>query len=303
MNEATLRHKRKIVEIPIPSFSWKILLSPRSLLIFSVFAFALLSAYWVLAVRPYLWLPAGYIDGVSMQIRANEAGKLDQLAAQAGDRVNKGQILFAFESEHLGQQQRKIEKNLLRIREQQKEYRNQSEKAMQDYLADLGLSSHEESEQHLLILQEAQTKVEELDLEAAALDQELSLLKAQLNKLEVTAPFDGVVLKQKKVVGDYVNGGESVLSLFDLSRSWIEVRVPEKKLHLIQLGQPVKILLASYPGKEWEGAVSWVGPATLSQIEGTERQVEEEIPIKISFPQDKFPIKPGLSAEVGIKVY
>jgi RND family efflux transporter MFP subunit len=303
MNEAALR-KRKIVEISLPSFSWKLLWSPKVILSFFVLGLAMAFAYWALAVRPYLWISSGRVDAASLQMRANEEGMLSQLAVQDGDRVEKGQLLFSFESDQIVKREKQIEASLASLREQRNFYARQSEKAMQDYLADLGVAPQEEIDQHLQLLQEAQSRGEELLLEAEALEQKSKELKVQLEKYMISAPFDGVVLKQKKMVGDFITAGEPVLSLFDLNRSWVEARVPEKKLHLIQVGQPAKIRLASYPGSEWEGSVSWIGPATLSRLEGTEiRSEEEEIPIKISFPKDNFPLKPGLSAEVGIKVY
>lgn len=301
MNEAALEQKRKIVEIPLPSFPWKLFFSFKSFFAFSILAIIAFATYWVLAVRPYLWIHSGKIDAVSLSIRANEAGTMSQIAVQEGDRVQKGQILFSLENEQFFQRQKKIQSSLMNLREQQIVYKRQSEKAMQDYLSDLGVLPQEEIEPHLQVLQESQAKIGAIQLETDELEQQAELLKSQLERYIVTAPFEGVVLKQNKSIGDPAQIGEPVLSLFDLKRSWIEVRVPEKSLHLIEVGQLAKIRLPSYPGREWQGSVQWIGPATLSKIEGIS-SVQEEIPIKISLPKDAFPLKPGLSAEVGIKV-
>lgn len=304
MNEAALDRKRKIVEIPLPSFSWKSLVSRQFLLFFLILVISTFSAYWYLAVRPYLWISSGHVDAVSMLIRSSEGGVLAQLAVQDGDRVEKGQVLFSLENDHILREYKRVQATSTELPKQLNFQQRQVENAMQNYLASLGVSPQDEIDLNLQTLQEEQSKVDEMQKEKANLDSQLNSLQHQLDKFAVNAPFEGVVLKQRKVIGDPIQTGDPVMSLFDLNRSWIEVRVPEKSLHLVTVGQPAKIRLAAYPHREWNGTVSWIGPATLSKIEGTPIQADmEEIAVKISFQKEDFPIKPGLSAEVGIKVH
>ena len=304
MNEAIVTPKRKTVEISLPSFSWKDLFSLKSAFFFSALFLCTILAYWMLAVRPFLWVSSGRVEAISLQIRSNEEGILSRLPVQAGDIVKKGESLFFLENNQIVEKQKRIQKSILDLQEEQSAFKRQSEKAMQDYLADLGVLQQEAIEQHLQLFQEAQSKMVELGLQIDALESEVTSLSQQMEKQNIVAPFDGVVLKQNKLVGDGVKSGEPVLSLFDLKRSWIEVKVPETKLHLIELGQTAKIRLPSYPGREWQGAIVWIGPATVSRIEGAPASTDEEsIPVRISLPIEKFPVKPGLSAEVGIKVH
>jgi multidrug resistance efflux pump len=304
MHESIIEQKRKSLAIPLPNFSWRFFISIKFFAFLSFLLISVLCAYWYFALRPFLWLDSGRINAKSFQIRSQETGMLAQMIAQEGDSVTKGTFLFSLENGQVVEKQKKIHISLVKLQEQQKLYKKQSDQAMQDYLADLGVRPQVEIDRHLQVLQESQTKWEELQKQLDILeDEKASLLYHQAN-FRITAPCDGIVLRQQKMLGDFVQAGDFVLSLADLNCSWIDAVIPEKKLHQIKIGQSAKICLSAYPGKEWEGAVSWIGPATVSKVEGKMGLPEEEmIPIKISLPEKNFPVKPGLSAKIGIKVH
>ena len=304
MHEPIIEQKRKNLAIPLPNFSWQFFLSVKFGLFFVLLILSMLCSYWFFVVHPYLWLNSGRVDALSFQIRSQETGTLSHMIVQEGAQVEKGTVLFSLENSQMQERQKKIKTSLAKLQDQQKFYKNQSDQAMQDYLSDLGVRPQAEIEQHLQMLQESQTKLEEIQKLADALEEEKSSLISHQANFCVAAPCNGTILHQNKIIGDAVQAGEFVLSLVDLSCSWVAVNVPEKKLYQIELGQPVKICLPSYPGQQWEGIVSWIGPATVSKVEGKIGLAEgETIPIKISLPRENFPVKPGLSAKIGIKVH
>jgi Cu(I)/Ag(I) efflux system membrane fusion protein len=60
--------------------------------------------------------------------------------------------------------------------------------------------------------------------------------------------------------GQYVNLGDPLFAIADLSRVWVEVEVYENEFPFVKLGQSVSITSQSYPGKPFTGRVAFVYP-------------------------------------------
>lgn len=267
---------------------------------------ALLAAaifYWQSSSQSYIHVDGGYVNASSLRICASEPGTLLELLVKEGDSVEPGTALFSLENPQILEKQRKTQVCLLDLRKELQTYKNKSELAMQNYLSDLGVRSEREVDQHLQAMQEAQIKAAQIEGQLQVAQEEFRLMQTQSGRSILYAPCKAVVIHQEKEAGDRIAAGESVLTLFDISCPWIEAELSEKYLHLLEIGQKATIQLTAYPGKTWNGFVSWIGPATVSKIKGLSFKGEEEhIAIKISLPENNFPVKPGLSAKVSIKV-
>jgi multidrug resistance efflux pump len=264
--------------------------------------FCLSLGYWWAFVHPYVWIHSGRINAASIEVKSPEEGILTQLLTQPGSLVEKGALLFSLENPHILEKQKKAKLSLIELQKELQFYKNQSEEAMQNYLSDLGIRSQNEIDQHLQMLQAAQLKLNQIQDQTHSLLEEERQLEQHGAKLSATSPCQGVVLAQQKTVGASIQLGEPIISLLDTTQCWIEATAPEKILHFLELSQPVDIYLTAYPKQSWKGSISWIGPATLSKLEGSPfSQGEETIPIKISIVQENFPKKPGLSAAIRIR--
>ncbi len=81
-----------------------------------------------------------------------------------------------------------------------------------------------------------------------------------ISKMKLSAPFDGVVGQRKVNVGDYVNVGQSVVTLTDTSHLRVEYHLPEKYLPDLKLGQTVELTTAAYPDKTFKGVIAYISP-------------------------------------------
>ncbi|HEY9722448.1 MAG TPA: efflux RND transporter periplasmic adaptor subunit [Oscillatoriaceae cyanobacterium] len=108
---------------------------------------------------------------------------------------------------------------------------------------------------------------------ASAARQRLRLLgvsSEQIGRLEssgrpqtsmpIISPTRGVVTERKVQAGQYVNVGDSLFDLADLSHVWLVASVFENDLGQVRAGQRVEARLAAYPGKLFTGRVSAVLP-------------------------------------------
>jgi len=91
--------------------------------------------------------------------------------------------------------------------------------------------------------------------------------KDVLAKLNIRAPFDGVVYSLPVRFGNYVNPGDLVLQEADLSKIVVRSFVDEPDVARLSIGQPIEVTWDAVPGRIWQGAVNSI-PSTL-KMHGT----------------------------------
>lgn len=85
------------------------------------------------------------------------------------------------------------------------------------------------------------------------------LAAAALERSIVDSPFDGVVMKRVREVGDVAVPGAPVLTIAASDVVWARVWIDESYLAALQLGQRARIVLRSQPGTEVAGKVERIG--------------------------------------------
>ncbi len=125
-----------------------------------------------------------------------------------------------------------------------------------------------------------------VDQSAAALEvaqAQVALNRAQLARMKLVAPFDGMVGIGNVDLGDYVREGTDIVSIEDLSEMIVDFRVPERYSARVAKGQPVEITVDALPGQRLDGKVlaldsqldangrSLLVRATISNIQGSLR--------------------------------
>lgn len=88
-----------------------------------------------------------------------------------------------------------------------------------------------------------------------------------LAKLNVRAPFDGVVYALPVRMGNYVNPGDLVLQEADLSKVIVRSFVDEPDVARLSSGEPIEVTWDAVPGRIWQGTVNSL-PSTL-KMHGT----------------------------------
>ncbi|HUG97782.1 MAG TPA: efflux RND transporter periplasmic adaptor subunit [Gammaproteobacteria bacterium] len=102
----------------------------------------------------------------------------------------------------------------------------------------------------------------------------------------IPAPVSGVVIERLAALGDYVETGQPIYRLVDLSRLWAQLEVYESDLQWLAVGQQAHFSTQSYPGERFEGTVSFIDP-TLDDRKRTAR-----VRVDIANPEGR--LKPGM---------
>ena len=108
----------------------------------------------------------------------------------------------------------------------------------------------------------------------------------------VISPVSGVVTKKLVVPQQYVETGQPLFEIADLSSVWVEADVYEQQLPEIRLGQRVLITSPSFPDTEFPGTVSFIQPVLAGQTRTASVRVELSNP--------RLQLKPDMYVSVRI---
>jgi len=111
-----------------------------------------------------------------------------------------------------------------------------------------------------------------------------------LDFIPIYAPISGTVIERHVQEGQYVNEGDWLFHLADLTHLWLFADVYEDELPLVELGQSVELSVRSYPGKPFPGTVSFIDP----MVQPESRTVR----VRIEVPNPNGRLKPGMYARV-----
>ena len=116
------------------------------------------------------------------------------------------------------------------------------------------------------------------------------LAAAKLTKLEVKAPFSGIVGLRLISIGDYVKDGQDIVNLEGVDPLKVDLKVPEIFLTKVTLGQALQIALDAFPDKTFDGRVFAINP--LVDANG------RSIVIRAIVKNGEARLRPGMFARV-----
>lgn len=116
----------------------------------------------------------------------------------------------------------------------------------------------------------------------------------QLLYTKVTSSIDGIISKKNIEEGEYVNAGNSIASVVDISRLKVKLNVSESNVYFLKTGDSVRISTDIYPGVEYKGKISFISPYG---------EDTHNYPVEIEMANsEKHPLKAGAFVNVGIDI-
>ncbi len=153
---------------------------------------------------------------------------------------------------------------------------------------------------------EAEDQVRQLEAQVALARAQLDQAKLNLSWTKVAAPQDGWVTKRNVEQGNYVQAGQSVLSIVT-PEVWITANFKESQLDRMRPGQKVDIGIDAYPHLKLAGHVDSIQLGSGSRFTafppenatGNYVKIVQRVPVKIvidSGLDPNLPLPLGLSA-------
>lgn len=94
--------------------------------------------------------------------------------------------------------------------------------------------------------------------------------------LTIYSPVSGIVSERKVTRGQYVNAGDVLYSVTDLSSVWVKAELYEADLPEVRLGQGVEVTAESIPGRKVQGRVGFIEPVMNSQTRTAAARIQVE---------------------------
>lgn len=179
------------------------------------------------------------------------AGVVESVQVSLGQAVKKGQVLAVIASPAASEQRSELQTAQKRVAlakttfEREKRLWEQKISADQDYLQ-AGQTLHEAE----IAVVNAQQKLSALGLTSGS--------QGGLNRFEIRAPFDSLVIEKHLSLGEAVKEDAAVFTVSDLGWVWAEINVPAKDLPLVRVGEKVSIKATAFEASAL-GTITFVG--------------------------------------------
>jgi len=203
------------------------------------------------------------------EITARLAGRMEKVAAFAGDRVAAGQVLAQVFSEEFLTMQMEHFQALERAQRATQEGGDQATATA--------------------ILRSARTKLAVAGLSEVDLRQ-LETAKESMAYLPVRASFGGAVLNAAVVQGQSVQLGARLFEIADLTTLWVLADIYEQDLPHVHKGLKAQVEVTPYPRERF--------PATVAEILDIVDVQSRTVKARLEVPNPQAKLKPGMFASV-----
>lgn len=220
------------------------------------------------------WQPriasVGNLSAVQGSDLASEiAGKVIEVAVADGAEVEAGDVLVRLDSEGLTY-------------------------ALRGTQAETRLAEIELERQQRLRRQQANSEadVDRAESELAQARAEVGQIQAELDKKTIRAPFSGRIGIVEVDEGQFVDAGDSIVTLQTLDPILVDFTVPQRDLGRIATGRPMVARVDAWPGHEFSGEVTAISP----KVERRTRNVD----VRARMGNPDGVLRPGMFVEVQV---
>jgi HlyD family secretion protein len=260
-----------------------------------------------------------------VNISAETAGRVVELAVNEGDRITKGQFLLQIDPKSLRSRVegntaalQSAEGSLLQLRQAVETSRVQVEQAQQNLTRQRNLWAQELTTREALEkaendLRAAQSALQEREKQVASQGSRISQERATLDsarydltKVRMESPIDGIVTRRNiqqgetAVIGTMNNAGTVLLQLADMSVIQAEVEVDETNIPHVQLGQLAKITIDAIPDRTFKGHVSEIGNSPIQAAAGATATQATNFKVVVMLDEPVPEVRPGFTATADI---
>ena len=209
-----------------------------------------------------------FISNEEVELRSEISGKITKILFKEGQPIKKGTLLIKINDAEL---QATLKKNLSKESlARDKEYRVKQ-------LFNKDLTSQQEYDNALSELHSTEADVE--------------FTKAQLDKTEIRAPFDGIIGLRSVSEGSYISPTSKIATLQNINPVKVDFSVPQKYFGIVKEGKIILVKIAS-TGRTYSGKIYAVEP----KIDQSSRTVQ----VRAIIPNDKRELTPGAYVEINI---
>ncbi len=271
-----------------------------------------------------------FIEGHVITVAPRVSGPVLKLNIEDNQDVKKGDLLLEIDPNDYQAKLKETKAKLEEAKAALVSADNQVTKSLSDLdfakndyeryskMHDKGISSKQDYEASLNKLTAAQSnnnsakaRYDEIQSSIKRLEAEVEQDELNLSYTKIYAAADGKITNRSVEQGNYVQTAQPMFAIVP-EKMWIVANFKETQLANMKPGQPVKIKIDTYGGKNFEGKVDSIQRSTGARASlfppenavGSYVKIVQRVPVKIVFTQDisKYNIVPGMSVVPEVKV-
>ncbi len=206
------------------------------------------------------------------------SGRIREVLVDQGDQVGKGQLLARLDDEELKQQvavakagvaaaqasidrlaadRRRVEAIVVQAKRKHDRVkllagRNAAtEGALDEAVEGLAIGEADISRAEAALVEGRQHLV--------AAQETLRFHEARRSDTQISAPFDGLIVRRQREPGDVVVPGTAMLTLISTEELWVSAWVDETEMDRLSSDLPARVVFRSEPDQSWPGQVARLG--------------------------------------------
>ncbi len=183
-------------------------------------------------------------------------GQITEMSARKGDSVEAGQVLTVLDRREAEARLRKAQAETQREKQAVAEAARKVAR-LQGVLKSGGATTQ--------VVEDAQAEQRSARARLKVAEAVLEIEKIHREKVEVTAPFAGIITEKTTEVGQWVEAGTNLFTLVAHEGREIEVNVDAGDSAVVQPGQLVTLSADAYPDFSWQASIARISPAIAVQ--------------------------------------
>ena len=264
----------------------------------------------------------GHIEGTEIRVAAEIAGRVVENTLVEGRRVEAGDLLVQIDDADLRLERDRAEAEIAALNAEReraaseaevwRHHLRMAERDLERYreLRERNTVAPQRVEQAEDSFQEARGRVAALEAQIKAIEKrtaaaltERELADNRIGKARMVAPMGGTVLAKGVEPGEFLQVGQTVAVLVDLSRVELKVYIPEKDIGKVKLGDSARLRIDAFPDRLFDAAIARVDPQaqfTPRDIHMPEERVRMVFGVTLAIDNADGVLKPGMPADAWI---
>jgi multidrug efflux pump subunit AcrA (membrane-fusion protein) len=136
-------------------------------------------------------------------------------------------------------------------------------------------------------------EIEAAKAQLSTRQEELERVEDNLEKTTITAPFNGMIVKKHKEIGEWINESEALADIINIEKILIHTNISEKDIAEVKRGQSADVSFDALPNQKLKGTVKEIIPQADTQ--------SRTFPVKIEVDNRNHKLYAGMFAR--IKLY
>ncbi len=228
------------------------------------------------------------------RVGAPVTGRISEIRATVGQRVERGQLLAAINSTELAAAQLAYLKAGNQVQLQTRAV----ERARLLLEADVIGSAELQRRENELASAEAEFRASEDQLRVLGMPAEAIGTLAQTRTINsvspITATLGGTVIERKVTQGQMVQPADLLFIVADLAEVWAVAEVPEQQVHLIRMGQKVEVEVPALPDRgPFPGKLIYIAPLVNPET--------RTVTVRTDLPNADQALKPAMLATMVVQ--